>query len=78
MTSDPCAVLLLMGMGFDSLSMNARMLPRIKWVIRSFSSAQARQALEDTLTMDDAREVRLHLEGILDAAGLGGLIRAGR
>jgi phosphotransferase system enzyme I (PtsP) len=78
LTSDPLAVLLLMGMGFDSLSMNARMLPRIKWVIRSFSSEEARLALQAALQMDDAREVRLHLEGILDAAGLGGLIRAGR
>jgi phosphotransferase system, enzyme I, PtsP len=78
LTSDPLAVVLLMGMGFDSLSMNARMLPRIKWVIRSFSSEEARLALESALQMDDAREVRLHLEGILDAAGLGGLIRAGR
>ena len=78
LTSDPLAVLVLMGMGFDSLSMNARMLPRIKWVIRSFSSEEARLALQAVLQMDDAREVRLHLEGILDAAGLGGLIRAGR
>jgi phosphotransferase system enzyme I (PtsP) len=78
LTSDPLAVLLLVGMGFDSLSMNARMLPRIKWVIRSFSSQEAHQALQASLQMDDAREVRLHLEGILDAAGLGGLIRAGR
>jgi phosphotransferase system enzyme I (PtsP) len=54
------------------------MLPRIKWVIRSFSSQEAHQALQASLQMDDAREVRLHLEGILDAAGLGGLIRAGR
>lgn len=78
LTSDPLAILLLMGVGFDSFSMNARMVPRIKWVIRSFSSEQAREALQAALEMDDAREVRLHLENILDTAGLGGLIRAGR
>lgn len=78
LTSDPLAVLVLMGMGFDAFSVNGRMLPRIKWVIRSFSSDEARRALETVLQMDDVREIRLHLENILDSAGLGGLIRAGR
>ncbi len=78
MSSDPLAVILLLAMGFDSLSMNARMLPRIKWVIRSISLQQARSLLEEALAMHDPVDVRLLLEAALDAAGLGGLIRAGR
>ena len=37
MASDPLAVVLLLAMGFDMLSMNSASLPRIKWVIRSIS-----------------------------------------
>ena len=34
MADDPAAVLLLMGMGVDSLSMSTGSIGRIKWVIR--------------------------------------------
>lgn len=78
MCSDPLAVILLLALGFDSLSMNARILPRMKWVIRSFSLEEAQALLKEALSMHDPKEVRELLEGALDAAGLGGLIRAGR
>jgi len=78
MASDPLAVVLLLAMGFDALSMNARSLPRIKWVIRSFDKGQADILLREALKMDDPKEVRLHMEHALEEAGLGGLIRAGR
>lgn len=42
LASDPVAVVLLVGMGFDALSMNARALPRVKWVIRNFFSGSIR------------------------------------
>ena len=78
MAGDPIAVVLLLAMGFDTLSMNARILPRIKWVIRQFKMAQAKALLEEVLKMDDSKEIRLHMENALEKAGLGGLIRAGR
>jgi len=78
MAGDPSAVVLLLAMGFDTLSMNARTLPRVKWVIRQFTMSQAKALLDEVLKMDDPKEVRLHMENALDDAGLGGLIRAGR
>jgi phosphotransferase system enzyme I (PtsP) len=42
MAGQPAAAVLLLGMGIDSLSMNAASLPRVKWVIRSFSQEQQR------------------------------------
>lgn len=77
MAGDPLAVILLLAMGFDSFSMNAVSLPRIKWVIRSFSISNARKILNEVLEMDNAMQIRLHLEQCLVNAGLGGLIRAG-
>ncbi len=78
MASDPYAVILLLAMGFDTLSMNSASLPRIKWVIRSFSMANARKILADVLQLEHASDIRLHLQKALEREGLGGLIRAGK
>jgi len=78
MASDPYAVILLLAMGFDSLSMNSASLPRVKWIIRSFSMANARKILADVLKLEHASDIRLHLQKALEFEGLGGLIRAGK
>ena len=78
MAGDPAAVILLLAIGFDTLSMNATRLLRIKWVIRKFTLKRAKQLLEEVLAMDDAIEIRNHMELALEEAGLGGLMRAGR
>ena len=78
MAGDPVAVLLLMGMGFDALSMSTTHLPRIKWVIRNFTREQAQVLLKEVLLMDNPIMIRFHLEQALETAGLGGLIRAGK
>lgn len=78
LAGDPVAVVLLLAMGFDTLSMNATRLPRMKWVIRKFTMARAIRLLDEVLQMDDPIEIRCHLELALEEAGLGGLIRAGK
>lgn len=78
MAGDPVAVLILLGMGFDALSMSARALLRVKWVLRNFSVQEAQALLKAVLKIDDPIEVRCHLEMALEEAGLGGLIRAGK
>jgi phosphotransferase system, enzyme I, PtsP len=78
MASDPLAVILLLAMGFDTLSMNSASLPRVKWVIRNISLAHARKVLAEVLELEHPAEIRLHLQKTLEAEGLGGLIRAGK
>jgi phosphotransferase system enzyme I (PtsP) len=78
MAGDPAAVILLLAMGVDSLSMSVSSLARIKWVVRNVSRQQTQQSLAAVLQMDDAREIRAHLDGLLEARGLGGLVRAGK
>jgi len=78
MASDPAAVILLLAMGVDTLSMSSAGLPRIKWVIRSFTVKQAKSLLNDVLDMDHVEQIRHHLERAIEGAGLGGLIRAGK
>jgi len=75
---DPLGAILLMGMGIDSLSMSAGSLLRVKWVIRSFSYAHAQRLVERVLEMEDGHSARQTLVDELEAAGIGGLIRAGK
>jgi len=78
MAGDPAAAILLLGMGIDSLSMTVAGLPRIKWVIRSFSQRDARVMLTRALQFSSAKATRKFLHSALESAGLGGLIRAGK
>lgn len=78
MAGDPVAVLLLVAMGFDSLSMNAASLTRIKWAVRQFTMKKATQLLKEVLKMESAVTIRCYMELALEKAGLGGLVRAGK
>lgn len=78
MAGDPAAAILLLGMGVDHLSMSAANLPRVKWVIRTFTRRKARMLLKEALTFEYAHSIRSFLNAALEDAGLGGLVRAGR
>lgn len=77
LAGDPVAVLLLVAMGFDSLSMSAARLLRVKWVIRSFTTQQCQELLQEVLAMEDPIKIRKTMENVLKKAGLGALIRMG-
>lgn len=78
MAADPLAVILLVAMGFDTLSMNSASLLKVKWVIRHITIAMARKALSDVLEMDHSEDIRSYLQKTLEAHGLGSLTRAGK
>jgi phosphotransferase system enzyme I (PtsP) len=78
MAGDPVAVLLLAAMGFDSLSMSASSLSRMKWVISQFTLKKACKLLQEVLSMESPVMIRCHMELALEQVGLGGLIRAGK
>ncbi|MBV9576828.1 MAG: phosphoenolpyruvate--protein phosphotransferase, partial [Gammaproteobacteria bacterium] len=78
MASDPAAVILLLAMGFDSLSMNATSIGRVRWIIRHITKKKAAKLLHEALNMESAIMIRCHMELALERAGLGNLIRAGR
>ena len=78
MAGDPVAALLLLGMGVDSLSMSAASLLRVKWVVRSFTQAQAQELLDEVWELEEGGAVRALVRASLEAAGLGGLVHAGR
>lgn len=77
MAGDPAAAVLLMAMGFDTLSMNATHLPKVKWLLRQIPMAHARELLQQALTMDSPHLIHsmLHLE--LESRGLGKVLNPG-
>ncbi len=77
MAADPAAVLLLLGMEMDSLSVSVSALARVKWVIRHFSRERTQELLEQSLCLDEPAAIRALLNNALVKAGLGGLVRAG-
>ena len=77
MAGDPAAALVLLGMGFESLSMSVVALPRIKWIIRNFSFQHAQDLFFEVENFEDSKDVRAYLNKALEKAGLGGLIRPG-
>jgi len=78
LAGDPVAVPLLIAMKFDSLSMSASSLGRIKWVIKHFTRQKAQQLLQEVLTMENAVTIRCRMELALEEAGLGELMHLGK
>jgi len=67
---DPAFAIMLIAMQFDSLSLSAGDLPRIKWVIRSFSHDEASQLWKKARRLEQAREIREMLHAELESHGL--------
>ena len=57
MASDPLSAFLLIGLGYDTLSVAPPALPLIKWTVRRISASQARAAATAALAARSADEV---------------------
>lgn len=75
MAGNPSAAILLTAMGYDVLSMNSTNLLMVKLAIRTFDLAKAKRILNKVLKMDDAKEIKLYVDGQMRKAGLGKIIR---
>lgn len=78
MAGDPAAALMLMAMGVDNLSMSLGNLLKVKWAIRTIKYSHAQELLAEVLQMDNISTIRERLNGVLEAHGLGGLVRIGK
>ncbi|WP_374211887.1 phosphoenolpyruvate--protein phosphotransferase [Alteromonas gilva] len=74
---EPGGAILLMGMGYRKLSMNAFNLRKINWVIRNVKLCESQALLKSALSSDSYEEVFHHINQYLEVKGLGGLVRAG-
>lgn len=74
MAGDPAAAVLLVALGFDSLSMNASNLPKVKWLLRQISLADSRKLLMQLMSMDNPQVINSSLHLALRNLGLGRVI----
>ena len=77
LAGEPAGALVLMAMGYRKLSMNARSLRKINWVIRNTDIYKTKAFLSLLLRQNTAEEVKLLLDDYLESQQLGGLVRAG-
>lgn len=78
MAAEPEAVILLIGLGVDALSVSLSALPRVKWIVRSFARAQAAELYAQALEHEEPAAIRSFLDDALVQAGLGGLVWPGK
>ena len=62
---DPLATILLIGMGFDALSMNASNLLRVKWVMQHISLSLAQKTLDTVMKLDNSTDIKKALSKTL-------------
>lgn len=70
LAGDPAAAVLLMAMGYDSLSMNATNLPKVKSAIRHMDKCASETLLNRVLVLDNPRDIRDILNEELVRAGV--------
>ncbi len=75
MAGDPSTALLLLAMGYDTLSMNASNLLRVKAAVRQVNMGFLRRLLNEVLAMDNGEVIASYLDLQLTKVGLGDLIR---
>ncbi len=61
MAGDPLCVPILLGLGLDALSMNARSIPLIKKIVRAMPMSQARDDLKEIMGLNTAEAVQEYL-----------------
>ena len=64
-----------MAMGYDSLSMNATNLPKVKSVLRSVSKVEADALLAAVMEMHEIEDIRGAVEALFEEKGITRLFR---
>jgi phosphotransferase system enzyme I (PtsI) len=65
MASDPLSAILLVGLGYDTLSVGPQDLPLIKWVVRRVPLESARAAAEASLEARTAKDVTSAIRSVV-------------
>ncbi|MEC5318438.1 phosphoenolpyruvate--protein phosphotransferase [Brenneria populi subsp. brevivirga] len=78
MAGESLGALMLIGLGYRSLSMNGRSVARIKYLLRQLDLTEVQTLVRQLLKAQSAREVRQWASLFIEERGLGGLIRGGR
>ena len=70
LAGNPLATLLLLGMGFDELSMSPSSILKVKKIVTSVDMSYAREVAQHALSLAKAEEIEAYLRGQLSELGL--------
>lgn len=71
---DPLGALMLLSLGYTSLSMNYSYIARIKYILRRVSFAQLREVGKQALTLTESSQIKALYDNYANAQGLGRII----
>jgi len=74
LAGDPGASILLLGMGYDVLSMNATSLPKVKKALRNLRLDEAQKLAHEAMAMEHAKDISALLDAFLTDHGMEKLI----
>ena len=75
MAGDPMGAILLMAMGYDTLSMSSTSLPKVKAVIRNITVEQANEMLEQVMNLVHADAVTQTMTRLMREADIERLVK---
>jgi len=78
LAGDPIGAMILLGLGYSHLSMNANSMGKIKYLINSVSKHELENCVALALEANSGVEIRAIFINFMDRKGLGGFIRAGK
>lgn len=78
LAGDPIGALLLIGMGYRSLSMNTSNVARIKYILRKSQSEELQALLHQAMQQAYGTDIYNLVFQYLEEKGLAGFIRAGK
>ena len=78
LAGDPIGCLLLMGLGYQSLSMNTSNVAKVKYIIRQVTLVEMEATIEKLLRHDDAEQILADMMALFEEKELSGFIRAGK
>ncbi|MBD1229170.1 phosphoenolpyruvate--protein phosphotransferase [Xenorhabdus griffiniae] len=71
----PMGTLILLGLGYRSLSMSGHSIPRVKYLLRHLDAKELERFIELALQVETSHEVKALSAEFMESRGLGGLIR---
>jgi len=78
LAGDPIGSMILLGLGYNKLSMNANNMGKIKYLINAVPKHELENCVELALEANSGVEIRAIFVNYMDRKGLGGFIRAGK
>lgn len=78
LAGDPIGLLILLGLGYRKLSMNAFNMNKVKYLLNHVTIAELEACTKIALKGHNGQFIKQHFVDYLDKKGLGGFVRAGK